>query len=67
MDYLSIRQTAEKWGISGRRIQRLCSDGRILGAMKIGSYWAIPADAVKPDDARIKTGKYRKIKQVKHN
>ena len=62
MEYLSIRQTAEKWGISGRRIQRLCTEGRIPGAMKIGSYWAVPADAEKPKDERIKSGKYIKRK-----
>lgn len=60
MEYLSIRQTAEKWGISGRRIQRLCGEGRIPGATKIGSYWAVPADAEKPKDERIRSGKYRK-------
>lgn len=36
----------------------LCSEGRIPGATKIGSYWAIPAEAEKPKDARIKSGKY---------
>ena len=61
MDYLSIRQTAEKWGITGRRIQRLCTEGRIPGAIKIGSYWAVPASAEKPKDARIKSGKYIKV------
>lgn len=45
MEYLSIRQTANKWGISIRRIQVLCAEDRIPGALKIGSYWAIPADA----------------------
>ena len=40
MEYLSIKQTADKWGISGRRIQRLCTEGRISEAIKIGSYWA---------------------------
>ena len=60
MEYLSVTQTAEKWGISGRRIQRLCSEGRIPGATKIGLYWAVPADAMKPKDARIKSGKYIK-------
>lgn len=60
MEYLSVTQTAEKWGISGRRIQRLCTEGRIPGAMKIGSYWAVPANAAKPKDARIKSGKYIK-------
>ena len=63
MEYLSIKQTAEKWGISGRRIQRLCSENRVPGAMKIGSYWAVPADTVKPKDERIKSGKYIKDTQ----
>ena len=62
MEYLSISQIAEKWGLSARRINVLCSKGRIPGATKIGSYWAIPADAEKPVDARIKSGKYIKAK-----
>lgn len=60
MKYLSIRQTAEKWGISKRRIQILCSQDRIPGAIKIDSSWAIPVDAVKPKDERVKSGKYIK-------
>ena len=60
MEYLSIKQTSEKWGITVRRIQVLCTEGRIPGATKIGSYWAIPADAEKPKDQRIKSGKYVK-------
>lgn len=60
MGYLSIKQTAEKWGISGRRIQTLCTQGRIAGATKIGSYWAIPEQAEKPKDERVRTGKYIK-------
>ncbi|HJI57000.1 MAG: recombinase zinc beta ribbon domain-containing protein [Pseudoruminococcus massiliensis] len=60
MKYLSIRQTAEKWEISIRRIQVLCNEGRIPGAVKICSYWAIPEDAEKPTDLRIKSGKYIK-------
>lgn len=34
MEYLSIRQTSEKWGITVRRIQVLCTEGRIPGATK---------------------------------
>ena len=60
MNYLSVSQTAEKWGISTRRIQILCGEGRIPGAMRIGAFWAIPDDAAKPIDARIKNGKYIK-------
>ena len=62
MEYLSIRQTAEKWGISVRRIQILCKKKRIPGAIRIDYSWAIPANADKPGDARIKSGKYIKQK-----
>ena len=62
MEYLSIRQTAEKWGISRRRIQVLCAEDRIPGVIRIDYTWAIPADAEKPSDARIKSGKYTKEK-----
>lgn len=60
MNYLSVSQTAEKWGISTRRIQILCGEGRIPDAMRIGAFWAIPDDAVKPTDARVRNGKYIK-------
>ncbi len=62
MEYLSIRQTAEKWEISKRRIQILCAEGRIPGVIKIDYSWAIPADAEKPKDERIKSRKYVKSK-----
>lgn len=60
MEYLSMKQMSEKWGISVRRIQVLCAEKRIPGAIKIGSYWAIPENAKKPEDNRIKSGKYIK-------
>ena len=67
MSYLSVSQTAEKWGISTRRIQILCGEGRIPGAMRIGAFWAIPDDSAKPTDARIKNGKYVKKTIEKKN
>ena len=63
MEYLSIRQVAEKWDLTPRRINVLYSEGRIEGATKIGSYWAVPADAEKPKDERITRGKYVKSKE----
>ena len=60
MEYKSIKEISEMWGISKRRIQVLCSENRIDGAVRIGYFWAIPADAKKPEDARIKSGKYIK-------
>ena len=64
MGYLSIKQISEKWDLSPRWINDLCKENRIPGAMKIGSYWAIPEDATRPADARIKSGKYMKNKQL---
>jgi hypothetical protein len=53
MEYLSARETAEKWEISRRRVQLLCEKGRIEGTFKVGEVWAIPVDAEKPKDGRI--------------
>lgn len=50
--YLSIREAAEKWGVSERRINQYCSEGRIPGAQRFGMSWAIPDDAEKPGDPR---------------
>lgn len=60
MGFLSTTQASKKWRISPRRIQILCSEGRIPGVFRIGNTWAIPEDAEKPKDARIKSGKYIK-------
>lgn len=67
MEYLSIKQTSEKWGISVRRIQTLCVEGRISGAVKIGYSWIIPRTAEKPADARIKSGRYVKPMKMNYN
>ena len=65
MEYLSISQTSKKWNVSTRWINDLCKDGRIPGATKIGSYWAIPENAEKLKNARVKSGRY--IKKIGEN
>ena len=60
MDYLSAKQTAQKWGVSIQRIQVICKQGRVPGAFIVGNSRAIPADAQKPKDERIKSGRYIK-------
>ncbi len=60
MEYLTTVELSEKWGISSRRISVLCAEGRIEGVIKKGKTWLIPSDSCKPDDARIKTGRYVK-------
>lgn len=63
MEYLSTTQIAQKWGISSRRIQKMCIEKKIPGAVRIGNYWAVPADAERPKDGRIKSGRYIKLKK----
>lgn len=58
-EFLTIKEIAEKWGITPRRVQKMCSEGRIEGARKFGRDWAIPANAERPKDARITTGEYK--------
>ena len=53
--FLTVKQAAEKWGISDRRIRVLCSEGKIPGAYREGRGWKIPVDAKKPDDGRYKS------------
>jgi hypothetical protein len=69
MGYITIKDASEKWGITIRRVQVLCSNDRIPGATRFGHAWAIPGDAEKPRDARIKSGKYIKSRSSKgeHN
>ena len=58
-EYLTIKETAEKWKLTTRRVQKMCSDGKIEGAIKFGRDWAIPKDAPRPLDGRVTTGEYR--------
>jgi len=57
MEYLSITETAEKWGISPRRLQTLCAAGKVEGAMRFGKAWMIPKTTQKPSDGRTKAGR----------
>lgn len=52
--YIKVKQAAEKWGISDRRVRILCSEGKIPGAYQEGRGWKIPYDATKPTDGRYK-------------
>ncbi|MDD4689400.1 MAG: Fic family protein [Eubacteriales bacterium] len=52
--FITVKEAAEKWGISDRRIRILCAEGKIPGAYQEGRGWKIPTDAKKPIDGRIK-------------
>lgn len=58
MGYLTAKQFSEKWGISERRIIKLCNENRISGAIKNGMIWVIPEDTIKPIDKRRKIAEF---------
>lgn len=46
MGYLSCADAAKAMGISVRRIQQMCKQGEISGAVKDGHTWLIPGESV---------------------
>ena len=54
MDYITVNEAAEKWGVSPRSITYHLVAGRIEGAVKKGHMWLIPATSPKPQDRRRK-------------
>lgn len=57
MEYLKIDEAAERWGLGVRRVQILCAQGKIEGAVRFGRSWMIPKGATKPLDGRTKAGR----------
>ena len=57
MDLMTAKEASEKWGITVRRVQALCDNGKISSAKKLGNMWVIPSDTPKPIDGRTKVAK----------
>lgn len=53
-EHMTAQEAAGLWGISVRRVQRLCKENRIEGILNINRVWLIPKGAVKLADARKK-------------
>ena len=54
MDYMTLKEAAEKWSVSPRRVNYYCAGERIPGAVKMAGVWLVPKDAEKPRDKRRK-------------
>ena len=52
MQYITVREAAQKWGVTTRRVQMLCNEERIKGAYRFGKSWMIPSTAVLPNARR---------------
>ncbi len=51
-DYLTVKETAEAWGVTKRWVSLCIAQGRVPGAAKLGSQWLVPRGAEKPPDRR---------------
>ena len=60
LEYISAPEAAKKWGISERRVQKLCEEKRISDVVKFSRMWLIPKDAEKPTDARMKAERMKR-------
>lgn len=63
--YVSVLEMSERWKITPRRIQILCNQNRIHGAIKQSGVWLIPYGAKKPE--RNKAGKKNELTSNKIN
>ena len=54
MEYISVKQFAEKYGISERTARNYCTTGRIEGAYLVGKTWNIPSEATLPKRNKTK-------------
>ena len=57
MDYMTVKEVGEKWGITSRMVNYYCAAGRIPGAIKKGNLWLVPIKSDKPIDCRTRGGK----------
>lgn len=58
--YMTLKEAAEQWGVTPRRVNYYCACERISGAVKMAGVWLIPKTAEKPVDGRIKQGNEQK-------
>jgi len=64
MDYMTVKEAGEKWGLGIRAVTLYCTEGRISGAIKKGNLWLIPENAVKPQDRRRKNTSLQKEEKL---
>lgn len=55
--WITPGEAGVKWGIKERRVQAMCSNGQIVGVVRKGRMWLIPANTPKPIDGRTKAAK----------
>lgn len=67
MEYLTVRETAKKWGMSIRMVNYYLNTGRVDGAVRKMSEWLIPRTAKRPADLRRRDAALEKKTKRKRN
>jgi excisionase family DNA binding protein len=67
LNWITPQQAAEKWSISDRRVQALCANGQVDGAVRLGRGWLIPKNTLKPVDGRMKNRLVSRKNKVNSN
>jgi len=62
MEWIAVKEAAELWGMTTRRAQFLCANGKVESAQKLGNIWVVPKGTPKPIDGRTKEAKQSKEK-----
>lgn len=62
-NWITAQEAAHAWGITDRRVQVLCADGKIEGVIRLKRGWLIPKGAQKPLDGRAKNGRKPAMRQ----
>jgi len=57
MEWITVKEAGELWGMTTRRAQFLCASGKVDGAQKLGNIWVVPKETPKPIDGRTKAAK----------
>ena len=68
-ELMTTADAAVLWGITARRVQILCDNGKVNGAFRMGKTWIIPKNTPKPIDGRTKASKEQKkwaVTPIKH-
>ena len=64
MKYLSVAQTAKKWGVSERTVRNYCAAGKIPDAFLTGKTWNIPETARRPERINKKSDAPKTLLEV---
>ena len=66
-EYISAKEYTKKYDLHPRTVQKWCAEGRIEGAYKFGTAWAVPDKTPKPKDRRWKNGEWVGYRQRVRN